>query len=52
MGIDLVSDDVEKQLIEVSLVTHLLRQSYFYLNSPEQVWQPCSLTGSSALLRC
>uniref|UniRef100_A0A8C3NRV4 Tektin n=1 Tax=Cyanoderma ruficeps TaxID=181631 RepID=A0A8C3NRV4_9PASS len=25
MGIDLVSDDVEKQLIEVSLATHLLR---------------------------
>ncbi|KAL2297543.1 hypothetical protein Nmel_016083 [Mimus melanotis] len=49
MGIDLVNDDVEKQLVTVSLATHILCLSYFYLNSPKQVWQPCSLSVSSAL---
>lgn len=52
MGIDLVNDDVEKQLITVSVAAHIMCQSYFYLNSPKQVWQPCSLTGSSVLVRC
>lgn len=52
MGIDLVNDDVEKQLVTVSLATHILSLSNCYLNSPELVWQPCSFSGSSVLVRC
>lgn len=40
MGIDLVNDDVEKQLITVSVAAHIMCQSYFYLNSPKQVGSP------------
>uniref|UniRef100_A0A8C4UZA7 Tektin n=1 Tax=Falco tinnunculus TaxID=100819 RepID=A0A8C4UZA7_FALTI len=48
MGINLVHDNMEKQLFTVGLATHIM----CYLNLPRRILQPCSLTDSLVLVRC